>query len=305
MMVLSVARAQRLKPLLDAFRDTRDFAARVSADPVEFPHRYRDPRDIEVVGLLSAALAYGRVELFKPKIAGLLDRLGPGPAVAMAELTVASAARLLEGFVYRFNVAADLAVLFLGIGATLQRYGSLEACFVSELEKRGSWRSGLQGFVREIRGAAPEREIVRALGRARGVAHLLPGADAGAAKRLNLYLRWMVRGPDVVDLGVWARVSPAQLMMPVDTHIARIARWLGLTHRRTISWAMAEEVTASLRLLDPRDPVKYDFALCHWGMSGACPVVPVRAHCLACPLKSACSIHPVKCGARGAAIIDP
>lgn len=159
MMVLSVARAQRLKPLLDAFRDTRDFAARVSADPVEFPHRYRDPRDIEVVGLLSAALAYGRVELFKPKIAGLLDRLGPGPAVAMAELTVASAARLLEGFVYRFNVAADLAVLFLGIGATLQRYGSLEACFVSELEKRGSWRSGLQGFVREIRGLRPSARL--------------------------------------------------------------------------------------------------------------------------------------------------
>lgn len=305
MMVLSVARAQRLKPLLDAFRDTRDFAARVRADPVEFPHRYDDPRDIEVVGLLSAALAYGRVELFKPKIAGLLDGLGPGPAAAMAGLSVASAARLLEGFVYRFNVAADLAVLFIGIGAALQRFGSLEACFVNQLEERGSWRSGLQGFIREIRGAAPEREIVRALGRVRGVAHLLPGADAGAAKRLNLYLRWMVRGPDVVDLGVWRRVSPAQLMMPVDTHIARIASRLGLTQRRTISWAMAEEVTASLRLLDPRDPVKYDFALCHWGMSGACPVVPMREHCLACPLKSACSIRPGRRGVRGAAIIEP
>ena len=98
----------------------------------------------------------------------------------------------------------------------------------------------------------------------------------------------MVRGPDLVDLGVWRSVAPAQLMMPVDTHIARIARWLGLTHRRTISWAMAEEVTASLRLLDPTDPVKYDFALCHWGMSGACPVVPVRENCLACPLGPVC-----------------
>jgi uncharacterized protein (TIGR02757 family) len=120
------------------------------------------------------------------------------------------------------------------------------------------------------------------------VHHLLPGADAGAAKRLNLYLRWMVRGPDEVDLGVWPGLRPAQLVIPVDTHVARIAALLGLCGRRTVGWAMAEEITGSLRLLDPQDPVKYDFALCHYGMSGACPVSPRRASCLACPLRSAC-----------------
>jgi uncharacterized protein (TIGR02757 family) len=120
------------------------------------------------------------------------------------------------------------------------------------------------------------------------VHHLLPGADSGAAKRLNLYLRWMVRGPDEVDLGAWRRVRPAQLIIPVDTHIARIAGLLGLCERRTVGWEMAEEITGSLRRLDPEDPVKYDFALCHYGMSGACPAAPVRTVCVACSLRSAC-----------------
>ncbi len=286
--MLSPERAERLRPLLDAFRDGRDEAARVLADPVEFPHRFSDPRDVEVVALLSAALAYGRVDLFKPKIAGLLDGLGSRPAHAVASLTVPHARALLHGFVYRFNVPADLAVLLLGMGRTLQEDGSLEAAFVNALEHTGSWRGAIAGFIGRVRGLAPEKDIVRALGKTRGVHHLLPGADSGAAKRLNLYLRWMVRGPDVVDFGVWKRLSPAQLMIPVDTHIARMGWWLGLTSRRTISWAMVQEITDSLRRLDPRDPVKYDFALCHYGMSGACPIEPVRAVCLACPLKSSC-----------------
>jgi uncharacterized protein (TIGR02757 family) len=284
--VLSAERAGRLRPLLDSFRDTRDVRARIVADPVEFPHRYADPRDVECVALLSAALAYGRADLFKPKIAGLLEGLGSSPAQMMAGLTVPRAAELLKGFVYRFNVPADLAVLLMGIGGTLQRHGSLEQAFLSA--EVGSWRERIAAFVTGIRAAAPERELTRALGKTRGVGHLLPGADSGAAKRMNLYLRWLVRGPDGVDLGVWHGVQPAQLIIPVDTHIARMGWWLGLTAHRTISWAMAEEITDSLRLLDPEDPVKYDFALCHYGMSGACPAEPLRENCLRCELKGAC-----------------
>jgi uncharacterized protein (TIGR02757 family) len=286
--VLSPERAARLRPLLEGFRDTRAFALRVAADPIEFPQRYRDPRDVEVVALLSAALAYGRVDLFKPKIAGLLANLGPRPAQAVHALTVSQAHELLDGFVYRFNVPADLAVLLLGMGRTLEADGSLEQAFVNALAQGGTWRLAIAGFIRRLRALAPEREIVRVLGKTRGVHHLLPGADSGAAKRLNLYLRWMVRGPDAVDRGVWRQLSPAQLIIPVDTHVARMGWWLGLTERKTISWAMAEEITASLRLLDADDPVKYDFVLCHYGMSGACPATPVRANCVVCPLKSSC-----------------
>lgn len=98
----------------------------------------------------------------------------------------------------------------------------------------------------------------------------------------------MVRGPDGIDFGVWKQVAPSRLLIPLDTHVMRIARLLGLTARRDASWRTAEEVTSSLKLLDPEDPVRYDFALCHYGMSGACPAVPVRENCLRCELKSAC-----------------
>lgn len=286
---LSRARAASLKPLLDAF--TRgDWRARLSVDPLEFPHRYRDPRDVEVVALLSASLAYGRADLFKPKIATILEGLGAHPARAVAALTPAKAKRLLDGFVYRFNLPADLAVLLMGMGAMLEAHGSLEGGFVAAAASTQTWQQALARFAASVRDGAPAKEIRQTLGRARGLAHLLPSAESGAAKRLNLYLRWMVRGPDELDLGVWTRVSPAQLIIPLDTHVARIGKLLGLTKRADLSWRTAEELTASLRLLDANDPVRYDFALCHYGMSGVCPAKPIRTNCLVCPLRSSCRV---------------
>ncbi len=268
--------------------ESRPWQARVKADPVEFPHRYADPRDVETVALLAASLAYGRADLFKPKIAGILAGLGPRPARALASLDVAKAKELLGGFVYRFNLPSDVAVLLLGMGRSLDKFGSLEAAFVAG--ESTSWQTTLARFAKGLRAAAPEKEIVKKLGPIRGLHHLLPFAEAGAAKRLNLYLRWMVRGPDPIDFGIWKQLSPAQLVIPLDTHVMRISKWLGLTRRSTIGWATAEEVTASLRQLDPADPVRYDFALCHYGMSGACPAKPVKANCQRCSLRAECRI---------------
>ena len=279
---------QTLKPLLDDFVESRPWIDRVRADPVEFPHRYKDPRDVETVALLSASLAYGRASFFKPKIAGILDGLGPSPAKAMAALTVNDARELLNGFVYRFNLPSDVAVLLMGMGAQLKTHGSLENAFLAG--RTASWQTTLARFAHGIREAAPEKEIVRKLGPRRGLAHLLPFAEAGAAKRLNLYLRWMVRGPDEIDFGIWKKVKPSELVIPLDTHVMRLSGWLGLTKRNTIGWATAEEVTASLRKLDADDPVRYDFALCHYGMSGACPAKPVKENCVKCSLRSQCTI---------------
>lgn len=279
---------ERLKPLLDAFVEERPWAERVAADPVEFPHRFKDPRDIETVALLSASLAYGRANLFKPKIAQILKGLGPSPARAMAALTVRDAKALLGDFVYRFNLPSDVAVLLMGMGAQLNAHGSLEDAFLHGRE--ASWQKTLANFAYGLRAAAPEKEIVRALGPVRGLHHLLPFAEAGAAKRLNLYLRWMVRGPDAIDFGIWKRVKASELMIPLDTHVMRLSRWLGFTKRNAIGWKTAEEITAALRTLDAQDPVRYDFALCHYGMSGACPVHPVKANCAKCPLRSECRI---------------
>lgn len=288
-MTLSRARAARLKPLLDAVADDRPWIDRVRFDPVEFPHRYTDPRDIEIVALLSASLAYGRADLFKPKIESVLSKLGKRPSTRLKSLEAGELRSVLDGFVYRFNLPADVGVLLMGMGACLREHGSLEATFLEARRTSGDNRAALSTFARTIRDAAPRAEIVRVLGRTRGLDHLLPVGN-GAAKRLSLYLRWMVRGPDAIDFGIWTRVKPAELVIPLDTHIARLSTWLGLTSRQTQGWAMAEEITESLRQLEPDDPVRYDFSLCHFGMSGACPVHPVKENCRKCPLRGECRI---------------
>ncbi|MCP3141066.1 TIGR02757 family protein [Pyxidicoccus xibeiensis] len=284
--------ADHLRPRLDAFLASTDARARIGFDPVEFPHRYTDARDIEVSALLAAALAYGRADLFRPKVDALLRRMGPSPAAFVRALDVSGACALLSGFVYRFNVGTDVAVLLLGMGRALREHGSLEALFVQGLEARGTLHGALDAFTTGLR-QVPMDALRAALGPERGLHHLLPSPlGTGAAKRLNLFLRWMVRGPDTVDFGIWKRVPPAALLIPLDTHIGRISQHLGLTRRKDLTWRTAEEVTASLRALDAADPVRYDFALCHYGMSGACPAQPVPDNCARCSLLPACGVGP-------------
>jgi uncharacterized protein (TIGR02757 family) len=218
--------------------------------------------------------------------------MGASPATYVRALEVAGASELLHGFVYRFNVGTDVAVLLLGMGRALREHGSLEALFVRGWEAHGSIHGALSHFTAGLR-EVPMDELRRVLGKERGLHHLLPAPlGAGAAKRLNLYLRWMVRGPDAVDFGIWRRLPASALLIPLDTHIGRIARHLGLTKRKDLSWRTAEEVTASLRRLDEQDPVRYDFALCHCGMSGLCPAKPVAEHCARCLLLSSCAVGP-------------
>jgi uncharacterized protein (TIGR02757 family) len=295
---LSTKEVERLRPCLESFLASTDARARIAFDPVEFPHRYAEARDIEVSALLAAALAYGRADLFKPKVDGLLKRMGPSPARFVRDLDVAGARELLEGFVYRFNVGTDVAVLLLGMGRALREHGSLESLFVRGLEARGTWHGALDAFTTELRDV-PMEPLRAALGPERGLHHLLPSPmGTGAAKRLNLFLRWMVRGPDGVDFGIWRRVSPGSLLIPLDTHIGRISQHLGLTRRKDLSWRTAEEVTESLRALDAEDPVRYDFALCHYGMSGVCPTKPVPENCARCALLPACSVGRRTVGPR-------
>jgi len=258
---------------------------------VSLPHRYRNPRDVEVAGLLAASLAYGRADLFLPRVTRLLEAMGSSPAAFVRRLDPAGARALLSGFVYRFNVGADVAVLLLGMGRMLERRGSLEAGFLAARAGAGGDLHGtLAGFVRELRDV-DVGAVERALGTTRGLDHLLPvPLGAGAAKRLHLFLRWMVRGSDGIDLGVWKRVPPSALLVPLDTHVARVAWRLGLVRRRTMGWAAAEDITRNLAVVDPVDPVRFDFLLCHHGMSGACPPRARAELCARCVLRPECSV---------------
>lgn len=290
--MIAAARARALRPLLDALHAGVDLGERIAADPVEFPRAHADPGDAEVAGLVAVSLAYGRADLFKPVVARVLAAMGPSPA-RFAEAFAARPDRaVFEGIVYRFNRPADLAALVAAAGHVRRQHASLGARFRALFEAAGggpgALRPALAGLAAELRGAPPVAPLLRGRG-PRGLRHLLPDpAGPGASKRWNLYLRWMIRGPDGVDLGVWPGVPPAALVVPLDTHVHRVARALGLTRRRDASWRTAEEITAALRQIDPEDPVRFDFALCHLGMSGRCPARRDAVRCAACALRTAC-----------------
>ncbi len=292
---ISLARAARLRPLLLGLEASLDRAARIATDPLEFPRRYPDPGDAEVAGLLAACLAYGRADLFRPQIAYLLGEMGPHPAAFAEAFARDASPERFPAFRYRFNQPPDVAALVAAAGWLRSAHDSLGARFGALYRASvaagapSPVREALATFAAELRGAPVVAPLLAVRG-TRGLLHLLPDArKAGACKRWNLYLRWMVRGPDGVDLGLWrAEVPPAELLVPLDTHLARMARRLGLTARQDLSWRTAEEITRGLRRIDPEDPVRHDFALCHLGMSGACPARRGPEHCAVCALTSAC-----------------
>ena len=289
---LSARRVAELRPALERLALTTDAAARIGYDPVEIPRRFGDPADAEVAGLLAASLAYGRADLFKPQLERVLAAMGPHPARFAEAFSRSPEPAAFAGFLYRFNRAEDIAALVAAVGFVRARQGSLGARFAALYEEAAGapdpLRAALARFAEELRTAPPVRPVLASRGH-RGLFHLLPDARlAGACKRWNLYLRWMVRGPDAVDLGLWRGVPPSALVVPLDTHVQRIARNLGLTRRTDASWRSAAEITANLRAIDPEDPVRFDFALCHLGMSGACPARADPRRCEVCDLALRC-----------------
>lgn len=272
------ARARRLKPLLDELVASHDAEGRRATDPVSFVHAFEDDGDREVVGLIAATLAFGNVVAVRASVRRVLDVLGPKPAEAIASRSRAELSASLAGFRHRVYRGDDVAVMLSNAAGLRRSRGSLGAAFADGLLAGESVHEALAVFADALRGNEPSR----------GLAHLVPDPRKGSAsKRLWLYLRWMVRANDGVDLGIWD-VSPSLLIVPVDTHILRIGQNLGLTSRTDASLRTAEEITASLRALDPEDPVRYDFALCHLGVSRACPSRREDAICQLCALRTVC-----------------
>jgi uncharacterized protein (TIGR02757 family) len=285
--------APDLKHHLDAFLDSFPRERHVSSDPVQFVHRYDDPRDQEVAGMIVSAFAYGNVKSILQTANRALSFLGNRPSQAVAAFDPSRDARRLRGFYHRFNTSRDLAVFFWMLRQMLERHGSLEQAFLSGLSPSdedtgpaierfcaGMLQTGYEKFY-------PRGELKRRL----GVRFLLPSpADGSGCKRINLFLRWMVRPLDGVDCGAWTGMRAAQLVIPLDTHIARISSYIGLTEMRSPGWAMALDITRGLRRLDPVDPLKYDFALCHLGIAGNCPRKRDLRKCFACPIKAICRL---------------
>ena len=266
---ISQAALPSLRRHLDALVSEFDYCAHVRRDPLHFVRCYQDPRDAEVAGLVAACLAYGRVGRVLTSVESALVPLGPHPAAFLRNLE-AEEINLFDRFIHRFTGAPELRALCTALGRTLRRYDSLEAVFVEGLQRGSATgvHDGLQHLVNVLRREMPQTRT-HDPAHWRRIRFLLPAPKEGSAcKRLNMWLRWMVRRQDGLDLGLWNALTPAQLLIPLDAHVVRLARTLHLTTRSTVNWTMAEDVTTQLRRLDPVDPIKYDFAFSHLGMQG-------------------------------------
>lgn len=240
----------------------------VDPDPLQFVRRQTTDPDREVVGLIASALAYGNVKQIKRSISRVVDLLGERPAEAIDRLEPAEARRALGRFKHRFNDARDVACLLHFVRQMRAQAGSVEAFFLrGHAPGSPEIADALVSFSARVL-ALDHGGLYRGRGLpdSAGVRFFFPSPrDGSACKRLNLYLRWMVRR-DGVDLGVWRGVDPAALVIPLDAHIYTIARRVGLTRYRSPGWPMALDITRRLRRLDPRDPVKYDFAFHRMGL---------------------------------------
>jgi len=284
---IGAARARRIQSPLDALYRDYDYDRRVASDAIQYPRRYADPLDREVAALLTASLAYGRVRLFGLWVERLLAWLGSSPRAFALAFDPGRDAPRFAAFHYRFTRGVDVAAALLAIHRLLQRFGSLRGAFVAGYtEADPDIRPALDRFAalileQDFRPVGMRRPT-------RGFRHLFPRPrDGGACKRWNLFLRWMVRR-EYPDFGDWPEVSPAKLVIPLDTHVANMASAIRLTRLRSRTWRMAEDVTQTLRRLDPDDPVKYDFALCHTRMRGDCLDRRDARVCPGCGLRVVC-----------------
>lgn len=288
-----VTRAAALQERLDALVETFDVST-ITPDPLELVLRYGDDRDREVVGLIAAAFAYGRADIVVANVGGVLAKMGASPSRWLLEQTNdgrfdrRTSRTTFRGFTHRFHKVDDLVALLERIALALDRHGSLGEVFrLSYDPADGDIGPSLARFVASVIDAPAAGKAPASL------RYLLTSpVDGSACKRMNLFLRWMVRR-EAPDLGLWTFVDPAKLVVPLDTHVHRISTFLGLTKRKSADWKTARALTDTLAKFNPGDPVRYDFAICRLGILDRCSRKRAFANCQVCLLRDVCRF-PVK-----------
>lgn len=249
-----------LRELLEELYLRYDNVDFISPDPISIPHSFSSQPDREVSGLLAATIAWGNRKTIVKSANRMMDYLDRRPYDFVVGASEAEL-RVLESYVHRTFNGEDLICFVRAIREICRRYGSLGSWFQSDYALRGDMRLVLADF-RELFFSEPHPQ--------RSEKHLSSIAKGAACKRLNMYLRWMVR-PDVhgVDFGYWREIPPSALYLPLDLHSGNVARQLGILGRKQNDWRAVEEVMTELRKADPNDPVKYDYALFGVGINNA------------------------------------
>ena len=267
----------QIKVVLDDLYRRYNRAQFIPPDPLQWVYRYKSKADREIVAFLAAALAYGRVEQINKSLEKLFAIMGKSPADFVYDFGKRQRADFSE-FKHRFNTGDDIADLLLLLRNVLRQHGSIEHFFLCGYKPSDAdIIPALTAFCDSLtRGQT-----------GRGLGYLLSNPAAGSAcKRLNLFLRWMVRS-DKIDAGLWQGVDKAKLIVPVDVHIGRLTKILGFHNRATLTLAAAKEITAGFTAISPADPVKYDFALSRIGILEHCSG-KYNQRCQACSLLAFC-----------------
>jgi uncharacterized protein (TIGR02757 family) len=256
----------------------------IAPDPLQFVYKYDRPQDMEMAGLLSALMATGRVGQIEKSLTKLFTLTGQSPyqfAIDSAD----KQRRHLAGFVHRFTTGEDIADLLILLKYAIKKSGSLENYFLSGLkESDENIIPALTHFCDSLLGLHASKHGGKI---SRGIKYLLTSPSGGSCcKRINLFLRWMVRSDDV-DAGLWKSVDKAKLVVPIDVHISRLCRIIGFHNDKTTSIRTAVKVTEKFAEIIPQDPVKYDFALSRIGIIENC-TGKHRPQCRTCELLGFC-----------------
>lgn len=265
----------------------------LKSDPLWFVHRFKDNRDREICGLIASGLAYGNVEGIKRSIERVLGIMGWEPFAFTARFNPARHKKAFLNFKHRFTSGEDIMCLLYFARQMVDGCGSIGGFFMRGYSPEDeNVKNPLSSFSERALSLDSGRIYgAKKLPLRAGVRFLFPSpANGSPCKRLNLYLRWMVR-KDSLDFGIWKGIGPDKLVIPLDTHVARISKYIGLTERRTADWKMAEEITENLKRLDPGDPVRYDFSISRLGIVKDCRGRKSEERCRVCLIKDVCVVR--------------
>lgn len=250
-----------LKRKLDYHYKYFDYS-QISPDPLEFLHRYKNWYDVEIAGIISSVFAYGNIKQIISTLEKIHTVIGHQPYEFVTHFDYDKDKEKFAGVTHRFFTPNDVALLFYALNRIYTTYGSLKYLFLLYyFPKENNLKNTISFFSNNIIDIALHKGEL-----SNGLKFMFPDPYKNSAcKRMNLFLRWMIR-KDELDFGLWEEIPASRLVIPVDTHVAKICRELKLTKKKNISWAMAEDITENLKKYNADDPVKYDFAICHIGM---------------------------------------
>jgi uncharacterized protein (TIGR02757 family) len=252
--------AQELKQFLEEKHLQYNNPSFIECDPISIPHRFKSQRDREISGFLTSTIAWGRRDLILRSSNILLNLMDNAPA-EFIRCSTDDDLKTFSKFVHRTFNGADCICFLKGLKNIYSHYRSMEDVILEGMIESGSLKEGLAHFRRVFFLMAHEKRAEK---------HFADVNSGAAGKRLNMFIRWMVRNDNRgVDFGIWKKISSSQLYIPLDLHSGNSARTLGLLKRNQNDWKAVEELTAVLREFDPEDPVKYDFALFGSGIHNA------------------------------------